>query len=249
MNFIGFIYFCIQVIRQQKDTIDEKERLYLELEKANEKLKNYADIKEKMGQAKERNRIAMEIHDTIGHSLTGISVGVDTCIAIMDSNPVIAKKQLEVISSVAKDGIADIRRSVRTLQIDERQTQYSFEESIKDMLLKAGKSSGIDIVYNNEVSELHFEKDEENTVFRVIQESVTNSIRYGKPHKIYIDMSEKDNVLQLIIQDDGKGCENFEPGFGIVHMKERVEMLHGTIEFYPQEGFTVKALIPLRKEI
>ena len=79
---ISFTVFCIKVIQEQKDIIDEKNKLYGELKKANEKLKEYADIKEKMGQTKERNRLAMEIHDSVGHSLTGISVGVDTCLAI-----------------------------------------------------------------------------------------------------------------------------------------------------------------------
>ncbi len=248
-NFICFVFFCIQVIKQQKDTIEEKERLYSQLEKANRELKNYADIKERMGQTKERNRIAREIHDTVGHSLTGISVGVDTCIAIIDNNPDIVKRQLQVISAVAKDGIADIRRSVRALQDDDLQNELSLEDLIQDMLEKASLSSGIQINFTNNFGQKDFKADEKNTIFRVIQESVTNSIRYSKTKRIDITMDKNDNNLLLVVRDYGQGCKSFEPGFGTSHIRERVEMLHGSIEFMTTNGFTVKAEIPLRGDV
>ncbi len=246
LNLVGFVFFCIQVIREQKNIIAEINRLYNKLARANDKLREYADIKEKMGQTKERNRLAMEIHDTIGHSLTGISVGVDTCIAIMDQNPQAAKTQLQVISGVAKSGIADIRRSVSTLQSDMPKSM-ALEQNIMDMLDKARKATGIEIIFTSDV-QLHFEGDEENAIFRVIQESVTNAIRHGRASRIEVDVSRSGDNLEITVQDNGCGCEKFVSGFGTTHMKERVDMLHGSIAFLPGNGFTVKAVIPLRKE-
>jgi len=247
LNLIAFIIFCIQVIREQKDVIDEINRLYAKLTRANEELREYADIKEKMGQTKERNRIAMEIHDTIGHSLTGISVGVDTCIAIMDNNPSAAKAQLQVISGVAKNGIADIRRSVSTLQQD-LPNHMTLECTIRDMIERAEKATGIQILFSTHVA-LCFEEDEETVIFRVIQESVTNAIRHGKATRIVITISKEADDLVTIISDNGTGCAVVKSGFGITHMKERVSMLHGTIDFISHNGFTVKAVIPLRREV
>jgi len=246
LNFICFIIFCIQVIREQKDIIDEIRGLYAKLKVANEELREYADIKEKMGETKERNRLAMEIHDTIGHSLTGISVGVDTCIAIMDTNPAVAKAQLQVISGVAKTGIADIRRSVSTLQSDDSE-KTSLEHNIRDMLYKAEKATGTKIEYDCS-TELSFNDDEEKAIFRVIQESVTNAIRHGRATEIRIQICREQDNLKITICDNGCGCKDFKSGFGTTHMKERLAMLDGHIEFKSENGFTVNAVIPLRKE-
>lgn len=245
LNFICFIIFCIQLIREQKDIIDEIRGLYAKLKDANEKLRKYADIKEKMGQTKERNRLAMEIHDTIGHSLTGISVGVDTCIAIMDANPKAAKAQLQVISGVAKNGIADIRRSVSTLSDDSQ--GMTLEQNVRDMLERVSKATGIQIIYECN-TELSFKDDEEKAIFRVIQESITNAIRHGRASQIRITINKETSNLHINISDNGAGCENFVSGFGTTHMRERVAMLNGSVDFYSKDGFTVNAVIPIREE-
>lgn len=244
LNFLCFVIFCIEVIRRQKSTIDEIRRLYAKLRKANGELREYADIKERMGETRERNRLAMEIHDTVGHSLTGISVGVDTCLAIMDVNPQAAKSQLKVISGVAKEGIADIRRSVRALQ-DSGDTS-PLGNQIKDMLEKTRLATGIVIRYRCSVRLSDLDEYECNTIFRVVQESITNAIRHGHSSEIDIQISGNDRELVMIISDNGVGCKKFESGFGTAHMRERVAMLGGTVEFYSQDGFTVKAVMPVR---
>jgi len=246
VNLICFLLFCINVIQKQRGIIAVIHRLYKKLRNANTKLQEYADIKEKMGQMKERNRLTMEIHDTLGHSLTGISVGVDTCIAIMDKNPEKAKEQLQVISSVAKDGIDDIRRSVSMLKTDELDS-VNFEDTIRNMLEKIKKATGIKIVFACN-TRLNLAKDEQNAVFRVIQESVTNAIRHGEASRIVITLLEKNNNFDITISDNGKGCTQLKYGFGLSHMQERVKMLQGNIEFKSDRGFTVHALIPLREK-
>ncbi|MCR5764144.1 MAG: sensor histidine kinase [Treponema sp.] len=245
--FLFFVIFCIEVIRRQKSTIDEIRNLYSKLRIANNELREFADIKERMGETRERNRLAMEIHDTVGHSLTGISVGVDTCIAIMDVNPSAAKNQLKVISGVAKEGIADIRRSVRALQDSGNASPLG--NQIQDMLEKTRRATGIVIRYRNQMSLSGLNEDEGNTIFRVVQESITNAIRHGHASEIDIQISGYEKGLVIIISDNGIGCEKFEGGFGTIHMKERVGMLGGTVDFYPQDGFTVKAVIPLRNSM
>ena len=251
LNFVCFIIFSSEISRRQKSTIDEIRRLYAKLREANTALKEYADIKERMGETRERNRLAMEIHDTIGHALTGISVGVDTCIAIMDINPAVAKKQLCVISKTAKEGIADVRRSVRALHGEDASTSLSAE--IREMLDKTRSTAGVAIKYIADLP-LDFEGDERKTVFRVIQESVTNAIRHGKASEITIRISseekERGKALVIIIQDNGMGAKDFQCGFGTTHIRERLAMLGGTADFYSSEGegFTVRAIMPIRED-
>ncbi len=245
LNFTCFIIFCMAVIRHQKSAIEEIRSLYARLKQANAALREYADIRERMGETRERNRIAMEIHDTIGHALTGISVGVDTCLAIMDVNPAAAKTQLKVISGVAKGGIADIRRSVRTLQ-EEEDAGTSLDAKLRALLDNARQATGIDIAFSCDALPL-CGADEQKAVFRVVQESVTNAIRHGMATKIKVEISQEAGGLLIIVADNGTGCPDFVSGFGTTHMRERLAMLGGSVEFISQKGFTVRAVLPLRK--
>ena len=71
---------------------------------------------EKIGESNERKRLAREIHDTLGHALTGIAAGIDACIAMIDIDPNVTKQQLLVVSKVVREGISDVRRSLNKLR-------------------------------------------------------------------------------------------------------------------------------------
>jgi len=245
LNLIVFVIFCVYVIQEQKNIVAEVNALYEQLRHANEELKAYADIKEKMGETKERNRLAREIHDTLGHSLMAISVGIDACLAIIDSNPQKAKKQLEIISSVTRDGINDVRKSVSSLRPDALKSE-SLKQNLQKLIERTCRATGVSISFDC-CEELNFEEDEANAIFRVAQESVTNAIRHGNATKIGIRITRKNDLLTLSIADNGVGCKEFKSGFGIMHMKERISLLHGTIEFVSEKGVTVTAMIPLRE--
>lgn len=252
VNLLIFIVFCVMVIQDQRGTIDEVNQLYGKLSNANKELKDanlqlekYADIKEKMGKTKERNRLAREIHDTLGHTLTGISAGIDACITTIDQSPELTKQQLEVISDVTRSGISEIRRSVSELRPDALE-RFSLEDAIKKMIADINAMSTTEVYFNSCPLHLKFDEDEENAVYRVIQESVTNSIRHGHASRIWIRIERAYTQLHIQIKDDGIGCHNLKPGFGTRHIIERVEMLNGTVTFDGSEGFETNVSIPIR---
>lgn len=252
LNIIVFIIYCIYVIQEQRGTIDEVNTLYEKLRKANEDLKNanyqlqeYSTITEKMGETRERNRLAREIHDTLGHTLTGISAGVDACIATATISPEETKKRLEVISSVTREGIKEIRRSVNELRPDSLE-RLNLEYAITKMITDMNSISGARIFFNSYVDKLKFDADEENIIYRVIQESITNSIRHGKATQIWVQIRRMDGEIILTIKDNGIGCKDIINGFGTRHIMERIEMLNGTVTFDGTDGFLVTARIPIR---
>lgn len=252
VNIIVFISYCIFVIQEQKGTIDEVNTLYEKLSKANEDLKNanyrlskYATMTEKMGETKERNRLAREIHDTLGHTLTGISVGVDACIATVGTSPEDTKERLEVISQVTREGIKEIRRSVNQLRPDSLE-RLSLEYAITKMITDINSVTSTKVFFNSEVSNLKFDEDEENTIYRVIQESITNAIRHGNASQIWIHIMKEQGELVIEIKDNGTGCEQIKYGFGTKHIMERIDMLNGTVRFEGSDGFTVTVRIPIR---
>ncbi len=245
LNIILFLGYCISVIYFQRGTIEEVNSLYKELQTANEQLQEYAMMTEKMTQTKERNRLAREIHDTIGHTLTGISAGLDACIAIIEEDPAHTKKQLEIISEVTRVGINDIRRSVNELRPDALE-RLSLDVAIRKMVTDMNCMSDTEINFNCELNQLSFDADEENAIYRVIQESITNALRHGRAKQIDINISRNENELTLTIKDNGIGCKDIKHGFGIKHIIERVQMLKGTVTFDGSGGFLVEAKIPIR---
>lgn len=245
LNIILFVGCCISVINDQNNTIEEVNALYLELENANAQLHEYASMTEKMVQTRERNRLAREIHDTIGHALTGISAGIDACMAIIDISPERTKKQLELVSNTAREGIKEVRRSVNELRPDALE-RFSLQYAIQKMITDMTSVSDRKVYFTSEVANLKFDEDEEMAIYRVIQESMTNAIRHGKADKIWITIKKDSSDVILQIRDNGIGCKEIKSGFGTRHIKERIGMLGGKVTFDGNKGFTVEARIPIR---
>ena len=252
LNMVIFIIFCVFVIQEQRGTIQEVNELYgklsvanEELQQANIQLQKYADMKEKMGQTKERNRLAREIHDTRGHTLTGISAGIDACIAMIEIAPDKTKSQLEVISGVTREGIQEIRRSVSQLRPDALE-RLSLESAIQKLVKDTNTLAKTKVTFDCQVRPLYFGEDEEKAIYRVIQESLTNAMRHGQATQVEIRMWRRDGDVRLTIQDNGVGCEKIKPGFGTEHIKERIALLNGTVVFDGSHGFLVDATIPIR---
>ena len=130
---------------------------------------------------RERNRLAREIHDTLGHSLTGIVAGIDACLTMMDISPEATRRQLEKIGDAARQGMKDVRRSVSKLRPDALE-KLKLEDAVVKMLKDMGAASGTDICMENQVKPFQFHEDEEEVIYRVIQEATTNAIRHAGPN-------------------------------------------------------------------
>ncbi len=216
-----------------------------ELQKANVELENYAKESVAMTQTRERNRLAREIHDTLGHTLTGIIAGVDACIAMISIAPDLTKQQLEVIADVARQGMKDVRRSVNALRPDVLE-QGGLLGAILKMIDEMKLTTNANIVFENHIKTLKFSEDEEDVIYRIVQESVTNAIRHGKAKNIKITMEREYCIVSIIIKDDGIGAKEIKQGFGLHHMQERIDLLKGELTYDGSDGFTVTATIPIR---
>jgi signal transduction histidine kinase len=252
INIIVFILYMIVLIqlqmRENERVITLNKKLNIaneQLEIMNIQLKEYAVEIEKMTETRERNRLAREIHDTLGHALTGISVGIDACLTTIDISIEATKKQLNVIANVARQAIKDVRRSVSKLRPDALESS-SLEEALNNMIADIGKVTKTNIYFNVKIKALKFDSDEEDTIYRIIQEGITNAIRHGEAAEIYITISRKDKHLNIEIRDNGKGCSDIKKGFGLRHIKERVALLNGTVEYDGIDGFLLVVNIPIR---
>ena len=241
---VFFYMFINSKIRENKEFVRLNNKLKENLNKlniANEKL-------EEAGRMKERNRLAHEIHDILGHSLTCISTGLEACIEIASGERTL-NRQLSRIKKVSDKGLLDIRRSVKQLKSDviaETTLIKSLKELVAD--INALGQQQLTMTISGKVPSL--QHDEELTIFRLIQESTTNSIRHGKASRIRINMSFEETGLTASIEDDGTGTNTIKKNFGLSHIEEQLEILGGDVSFSSKEGrgFRTVASIPLRRE-
>ena len=248
VNIILFVFYLILLVKNKHE---EKERVRLlneKLEEANQRLRAYAIEVERMAETRERNRLAREIHDTLGHALTGIAAGLDACIMTLEVAPEVTKKQLNKIRDAAKKGITDVRRSVKKLRPDDLE-RLPFQEALLEMTKNYSESSGMEITFDIFSWSDKLRPDQEDVIYRVLQECITNAKRHGNATKVKITIGGNENYLLIVIADNGRGCEEVKQGFGLKHMRERLELLHGTIHYWSDEGFIVEAMIPLNREV
>lgn len=249
LDIINLLFFILFLMIYIANEVQENERMTQELimvHQVNHELENYAAVSEKIAEDKERKRLAREIHDTLGHALTGIAAGVDACNAMIDINPEATKKQLMVISKVVRQGIVDVRNSLNKLRPGALE-QHGFKGAIENMIEEFTSVSDLTISLDYRLDKVDFENTKEDILFRVIQESVTNAVRHGDATHIDISLYIEDNSLYLKIQDNGQGCEEIHYGFGLKQMKERLGMINGKVAYDGHHGFLTIVTIPLQE--
>lgn len=244
---ILFLVYILFLIQDQMLESAQMRQINDELRILNHQLEEVADVREKMGETRERNRLAREIHDTLGHTLTGLSTGIDAAKTLLQRDPALAMKQLDILAATARDGLKDVRRSVRKLRPDALEN-HTLKGALETMIEEFVHSTGVKVNFVCHLDSLDFQPDEEDTIYRIVQECMTNSVRHGHASRIYISFGKDQHSLILIIEDDGSGCMDIQEGFGLHHMKERIALLNGNVRFYGRDGFEVLVELPLRKE-
>ena len=252
MTVVCFILCCIIIIVSKEEIIEKNLELNKRLEIANTDLQRTNEELEKslmdnarLAEIRERNRIAREIHDTLGHTLTGLAAGIDACIALAGDDKPALRNQLNLLSKVSRNGIKDIRMSVSSLRPDAPE-RLNLKSAIEELVENTKRVAGVNIKLDCDIINLKFDEDEEMAIYRIVQESLTNAIRHGRAKNIDVSIKKNYGSINLLICDDGIGCEKIEAGFGLRHIRERVNMLKGQVNFSSEEGFKVEAMIPIR---
>ncbi|MFZ5966856.1 MAG: sensor histidine kinase [Bacillota bacterium] len=254
LNEMSFILFMIFVIQSEIDENQKIKELYEklfqtaeELKVANIQLQEYADKSEKMAKIRERNRLAREIHDTLGHALTGIATGLEACMELFNIDIERTKIQLLKIKDLAKQGLVDVRRSMNELRPDTLE-RFSLIPAVQKLAddISGCTHTKVSVQIIGDVPKLG--SDEEGIIYRIVQEGITNAVRHGKAKNICMMLHFNYSNLYLDIIDDGIGCHTVKDGFGLKHIKERVGMLKGTVQFETGigKGFTAHVKIPIR---
>lgn len=239
-NLILFVFYLTLLIRQNHQEKQRIASLNAQLEEANTRLRAYAIEAESMAETRERNRLAREIHDTLGHALTGIAAGLDATALLVDLAPDKAKEQLVKIKETALRGLKDVRRSVKKLRPDDLE-HLPLRQAIANMVEEFANSTGMKIDFEVLEWPERLRPDQEEVLYRVVQEGMTNARRHGHA---------KRGAIYLLLADDGEGADiaELEKGFGLRHMQERLALLHGKLRYWSDSGFTLEAILPENEE-
>ncbi len=245
---LNIIVFIISLVTYIMYSVTEHHKIEAELlmaAQANTRLKEYVAVSEKITEDRERKRIAREIHDTVGHALTGISAGIDAVGILIDLNPEHAKRQLTSVSSVVREGIVDVRRSLNKMRPGALEN-HSLKDALDKMIVEYQEVSQLEVVLDYQWDTVDLDNTKEDVIFRVIQESITNSLRHGHAKQVMISMLNQEDYL-LIIKDNGCGSEEIHYGFGLTQMTERLAIIGARVTFSSEQGFITIVHIPKRE--
>lgn len=216
-----------------------------ELTQANMQLREHASMVEQLAVVRERNRLAREIHDSLGHTLTLLLTLLKASQITLQQNPEDTGGKLEEAVEITRNGLKELKRSIVGISQPEGSRQ-DLVQALDKLAREAGAAgTRVDVAVNgSNATACGFHSD---IVYKVCREAVTNSIRHGKASSISIVVCFIEDATKLLIIDDGAGCGNFEEGFGLAGMRQSIEGANGKIEYGSGEegGFSIYAEIPL----
>ena len=154
-----------------------------------------------------------------------------------------AKEQLNNVSVVVRDGIRDVRGSLNKMRPGALENN-TLKEALIKIIREYEAISNLEIHLRYEWDNIDLDIAKEDIVFRVIQESITNSVRHGHAKTICIELLEEEEAYVMTIQDDGIGFDELHYGYGLKQMQERLMIIGGSVHFENRDGFYTHIEIP-----
>ncbi len=196
----------------------------------------------------ERTRIAREIHDSLGHTLTSLNIQLDIARKFQQREPERCTDAIVVAKELASQTLKDVRMAIHHI----RSSDFDFKQAV-DILVR-------DIQNMQPSMQVRFEMNSVDQVpagigfqlFRVIQECLTNVVKHANASEVRIELQRTSNNLALVVCDNGRGLncdtQSQTDGFGLKGMQERIASLNGTLSFTaePNKGTNIQVCIPLK---
>lgn len=226
--------------------LDENQHQYSLIQQQNKALELYATRIEDLTLQTERNRMARELHDTVGHTFTSVIMGMDAVSYLIETAPEKAKEQLEKLRAVTRSGLEEVRRSIH--QIAPQDDGLIVSEQLSRLAGDFAVQTGTQIRVSVSGKERELPQQMRWTLFRCLQESLTNAKRHGGASVVAVELTFEPELVELRIEDDGIGSDRLENGFGfgLNAMRERLQALQGTLQVRsaPGAGTTVTCRVP-----
>jgi signal transduction histidine kinase len=241
---VAFVVVFSRALVMQHRARAETERLAKALHDANERLRAAAARSEELARAKERNRVAREIHDGLGHCLTALHVQLEAAQVLFETDQSKARSAMVKAQELTREGLAEVRRSVALLRTSAPRPKPLLD-AVRD-LARECTAEGIDAAVKLGGTPRPLADPIEFTLYRATQEALTNVRRHARASKLTIELTYASPGVRLRIEDDGVGTSELRQGFGLTGLRERAEIVGGTMSVHSTRGrgFTLEVELP-----
>jgi signal transduction histidine kinase len=250
---IGYSSFGYAYYGQQQARAEQRksQALLAELQEAHRQLQEYAGHVEELAVSEERNRLAREMHDTLGHRLTVAAVQLEGAQRLIASDPERASRMAGTVRDQVREALAELRRTVATLRAP-LEAGLSLRPALARLARGFTEATGLPVhlALQDEVPPLPDEQH--RALYRAAQEALTNVQRHAQAHAVWLELRCAGGTVELRVADDGAGMPVSagagDHGFGLRGMRERAEQLGGTVTCGPRAGggtdLTVRLPLP-----
>lgn len=240
ISFIAFGYFIsvlVSRLREQRESLRE----------ANTNLAHYASTLEQLTVSRERNRLARELHDTLAHSLTAISVSLETAKAYFDIDLDEARDLIEKSLEATRKGVEETRRALKALRSSDL-ADLGLRLAVKKAAESAAVRFGLDLELVLQDPMPSLSPDVEQTIYRVTQEAIENLTKHSRAKRFDIQLFSNGQTT-LIVADDGVGFDmklrEASGHFGLVGMRERAELAGGVLKVDSDKGKGTRVMLTI----
>ena len=208
----------------------ERNRMNCKLRKANEEIEHLAKVAE-------RERIARDLHDVLGHTLSVITLKSELAGKLIDRDPERAGKEIREVEQISRLALSDVRDAIRGYRSKGLVAELA---QAKSTLETAGLT-----VQSDAATSMQLPPMQESVLSLAVREGVTNVVRHANARNCRLRIEQQNGICRLEIADDGQGFATME-GNGLRGMRERVEMLGGTLDRRNKSGTTLTITLPLK---
>ena len=246
---IVFVIVFVTITQKAEMAQKQAESLAGQLAEANERLSAYAVQAEELATTQERNRLAREIHDNLGHFLTVANVQIKAAQAVMDRDPARAQLALDRAAQLTQDGLAAVRQSVAALR-ESPLGNAPLTDAVAALVAET-QAAGIVVELAVAGAPRPLDPRAELTLYRAAQEGLTNVRKHARASRVDVRLDYSDPAaVSLSLQDNGLGGEPAATtsGFGLLGLGERARQLGGhlALETTPGHGFSLTLTLPTR---
>lgn len=232
----------------QQENFEQITRLHLnkkQLRDLNKQMKHYGEDMEKVAILRERNRMSKQIHDTLGHVLTAVSVQLEAAELLIEKNTPEALKKISNAKEQTRDGLLSIKQALALIDQDNMQ----FEDRIFDIIKNSQRSMNIKILPQIKINR-NLPSGVQVLILSALKEGITNGVRHGQASAFIFRLIIDDTHILFYLEDNGGGTDKTRMGYGLTAMEKQTVEQGGTIEIFSvkNEGFTLKITIPYKGE-
>lgn len=233
------LFLGLLIVREER-----AREISLRLDESNRKLAQYAAEVELLSTIQERNRLAREIHDNLGHYLTAVNMQLEVAQVHLPPDHDSLQTALDKAQSLTKDALSEIRRSISALRATPLENR-TLPEAI-GLLVDEHRAAGNVVDFQVIGAVRPCSAVVEMAVYRVAQEGLTNIRKHAHATRADLTLTYADAAISLTIRDDGQGSDQSDGGFGLLGIRERVQLLGGTVSIKTAkgQGFTLIVSIP-----